>query len=94
MNKNLSQHFYNTLPDAEVIEVELVWRFRNCEGEELFSVLVDVRRQPAPIAVLAIVKIVESTLPENEQKINLTHFYFQSTIIFMNTYHSFDCIFF
>jgi hypothetical protein len=44
LNKNLSQHFYNTLPDAEVIEVELVWRFRNCEGEELFSVLVDVRR--------------------------------------------------
>lgn len=78
MNKNLSQHFYNTLPDAEVIEVELVGRFWNCEGEELFSVLVDVRRQPAPIAVLTIVEIVESTLAGNEQKINLTHFYFKS----------------
>ncbi len=72
MNKNISKNSYNTLPDAEVIEVELVGRLRNCEGEELFAILVDVRRQPAPIAVFAIVEIVESTLPENNLQINLT----------------------
>ena len=52
------------LPDAEVVEVELVWSFRDSQGDELLLVLVDVGREVAPVAVLAVVEVVETALSE------------------------------
>ena len=59
---------YAPLPDTKIVEIEIVGRFRNRKCEKLFSIFVDVGREPAPVAVLAIVEVIESALPEMKHK--------------------------
>ena len=65
----LSQNMDNYYrPDAEVVEVELVRGLRHGQGHELFPVLVDVDREPSPVAVLTIVEVIEAALSEKKME--------------------------
>ena len=47
----------------EDVEVKVVGRLREDEGDELLAVLVDVGRNPAPVAVANVVEVLEAALP-------------------------------
>ena len=67
MLKLFSHHedvaFVWSLAHAEDVEVEVVWGLREGEGDELLAVLIDVGRDPAPVAVADVVKVLEAALP-------------------------------
>jgi hypothetical protein len=52
------------LPDAKVVKVEVVRSFWNWESYKLFTILIDVCREPTPVSVLEVIKIFEPALPK------------------------------
>ena len=66
--------FVMSLAHAEDVEVEVVRGLREGEVDELLAVLVDVGRDPAPVAVADVVKVLEAALPRQPVRLKYVRF--------------------